>query len=39
MGIVEVIAVGPRKTVVIGLDSVPPKILYEDLKGELPNIE
>lgn len=33
------IAVGPRKTVVIGLDSVPPKILYEDLKGELPNIE
>ncbi len=28
-----------EKVVVLGLDSAPPRIVYEDLKGELPNLE
>ncbi len=28
-----------EKLLVIGLDSAPPRILYEDLRGELPNLE
>ncbi len=30
---------GEEKTLILGLDSVPPRLLYKDLQGELPNIE
>ncbi|MHC1579664.1 MAG: alkaline phosphatase family protein, partial [Candidatus Alkanophagales archaeon] len=29
----------PMKTLVIGLDSAPPELLFEKFLGELPNIE
>ncbi len=28
-----------ERTLILGLDSVPPRLLYEDLRGELPNLE
>jgi len=29
----------PEKVLVLGLDSAPPRLVYEELKGELPNLE